>query len=179
MNNLNPSNDFKTMSTNSNSIGIQLLKERITIIKEHEERNNYSANDYLIRLEDGRNIMVEFKVRNKLYDSLLIEESKINLLIEKKKNYITNGNRVDDIWYCVVVDKQIYIFSLKSIRSMIKSKLVVMVNEVYSQYQISEWFKENPGKLLRCKMICPNITAYGYTTTKVKKNLIIPIKYSI
>ncbi len=175
----NLSSDFTTMAALSNNIGLQLLTNKFHIKKIKEEEDKYSANDYLIKLYDNQNIMVEIKVRNKVYNELILEEKKVEMLKSKRKYYLDNGKRIDDIWYCVVVDKKIYTFSLNQIDQMEINNRIGVRPGVSTITHIDQYFRENPDSILKCNISCPRYTANNGHNYIIKSNYVIPIKYSL
>ena len=169
----NTTDSFNKMAIKSNNIGIKALEENFNIIDIFEEPSNFSPNDYVITLSNGRVIMVEIKVRNAEYDSYLMDYSKYLNLRLKEEKYLNKGKKIDDIWFVNCVNNKLFVFSLNKLRADSRKGLVGQYNSTISMGNVTKWFTTNSLPYLYTYMYAPKHTASDGNNNKMDKRVIL------
>jgi hypothetical protein len=167
--------EFDMLGKKSNELAVKYLKkyfknEESLIIKEEEDR--YSRNDIMVYLKDGKTIMIEVKVRNRFYNSLVLEDHKLFDLLEKGKKL-----EVDEIWYMNIFDEceSDYRVAIYNITNLLDKDIMDCSNIVLFSGQLED--DEYKNRIVHCKYILPKSTA-GSKEKIVKPVHIIPIRYA-
>lgn len=175
----NLSSTFKEMSDKSNRIGLEKLQNRLKLDWVKEEENKFSANDYMIGYR-GKNIMVEFKVRNQKYSSYMLEHKKIKSLYSKRNLLKEQGLDIFDIWYVVVYFDNCYIFSFKKLNKIIKSNMIIFKDETMTLPYIIDEMNNNENYILKTWIKCDKYTATdSRNKSETKLCYFLPVSLSI
>lgn len=155
---MNKKSTFEEMSAISDNVGLSALNY-VFAIKEAKKETKYSRNDFIITLEDGRVIMVEIKLRNRVYYSHLMEYKKVKGLREKASKLALNGTKVDDIWYVVINEDNMYVFSFDKLNVLRNSGRYEFIDSVMGYMEVSNYYEANPDNILLTKNYNPMYTA--------------------
>lgn len=102
---------FKELAEESDNRGARVLKRFIP--KEWTisvPDDFYSVFDLLLTKQDGSIILVEVKVRSRVYNPIMLEYSKAKGLVEKRDEL-----RASDVWYLTITDDEYVCFSLQDV----------------------------------------------------------------
>lgn len=174
---MNEPNYFDIMAYKSNKLIISALSKYIIMGNYIVENDKYSPNDLLIKLPNGNNLMIEGKVRNADYLSLMMNYSKIVNLRKKELYYANNNITINDILYVNVYEDNLYVFSLNELRKNAKNKNVTCLKKISSQIETDNFFEETNSKYLVTEMMAKANTAIDGNSNYVQKTVVLFNKY--